>query len=124
MNYVARAVLPREVAAKRQFYGVYEWHKAAWELFSGKPDARSEDLGFLFRVDEDETELRLTVASKNKPLRPAWCSEESWRCRLLPPEYLEQKNFVSSSVLTPLRRHEKILIRPRVKRNMAGTKLF
>lgn len=103
MNYVARAILPREEVARRQFYGVYGWHKAAWALFPNMPDAKREDLGFLFRADEDEAELRLTVASQNKPVRPVWCLEESWLCRSLPPEYLEHKKFRFKLRVNPTR---------------------
>lgn len=128
MNYVARAILSREEAATRQFYGVYGWHKAAWELFPGMPDAKRKDLGFLFRVDEDETELRLTVSSPNKPVRPAWCSEESWLCCALPSDYLEHRTFRFKLRVNPAKttrknpdqtprerkngRHEAILRRP------------
>lgn len=131
MNYVARAVLPREEAAKRQFYGVYGWHKAAWDFFHGMPKAKREELGFLFRADEDEIELCLTVVSKNKPVRPTWCSEDAWRCRELSSDYMKHGRYRFKLRVNPTRttrknsdqtprnnkygRHEAILKRTELK---------
>jgi CRISPR system Cascade subunit CasE len=108
------------------------WHKAAWALFPNMPEAKRKDLGFLFRADEDEAELCLTVASRNKPVRPVWCYEESWLCRSLPPEYLEHKKFRFKLRVNPTRttrknpdqtprekkngRHEAILKNPELKK--------
>ncbi len=131
MNYVARVTLSQEEVARQQFYGVYGWHKAAWGLFPKMPDARRDDLGFLFRVDENEDEFRLTVASKAKPQRSSWCQEDHWLFRQLESGYLEHCKYLFKIRINPTRttrknpdqslrekkhgRHEAILKIPELK---------
>lgn len=103
MSYVARVTLTQEEAARQRFYGVYDWHKAAWDLFPAMSDTKRQDLGFLFRVDESEDEFQLTIASKSKPQQSSWCPEDSWLFRQLKPDYLERHKYLFKIRLNPTR---------------------
>lgn len=106
MNYVARMILTKDLAAKQKLFGVYDWHKAAWELF---PDMPNADREFLFRLDESEEEFQLTVASKHKPRHSPWCPEDDWLCYQIPPEYFNRQQYLFMLRVNPTRTTRKNL---------------
>lgn len=100
MMYVTQIVLNKAIAAKRQLYGLYDWHRQAWEMF---PCRLRDDRDFLTRLDSDEQEFRLTVLSVTKPQRPDWCAQDWWQEKEIPQTFFEQKRYLFKITANPAR---------------------
>jgi CRISPR system Cascade subunit CasE len=90
MNWLTQLTLDHATVARRQLRDNYDWHKAAWQCFPGRPEAARD---FLMRLDESPRGFRLLVVSPHPPTRPDWCPPDSWESREIPPDYFKRSRY-------------------------------
>ncbi len=76
MRYLSQAVVPIPLALRAGLTDGYKWHRAIWDAFPGRPEARRE---FLFRADRRERDFRVLLLSPESPCAAgvfAWQTKE------------------------------------------------
>lgn len=99
MSYLSQIILDRAEVAKRNLYGLYDWHEFSWRLFPEKKKDDKRD--FLTRLDRAEHEFKFTVLSINKPTMPHWCPQECWRELAIPGSFFQQDRYLFKIIANP-----------------------
>jgi CRISPR system Cascade subunit CasE len=99
MSFLAQITLNRAEAAKRNLYGLYEWHGLSWELFPDKKKENKRD--FLTRLDVDEYDFKFTILSTVKPVQPAWCHSNWWKERDVPESFYQRDQYLFKITANP-----------------------
>lgn len=87
MNYLSQTRIPLSEAVRCGLTDGYAWHRALWQAFPGKPEANRD---FLFRIDPEETQVRLLLLSADKPESvPPFV----WETKAVAPEFLEHERY-------------------------------
>ena len=101
MTWMTRFMVDIPTMLHNQLGDCYAWHKAIWQCFPHRPDA---DRDFLFRLDEVPAGALVHVLSPLEPQRPAFCREESWQIKAVPPGFLEHDHYRFDVVCNPGRK--------------------
>jgi CRISPR system Cascade subunit CasE len=100
MSYVARITIDRAEVATKRLLDLYDWHKAAWDIFPDRPNDKRD---FLTRLDVKRDEHCFTALSAVKPQKPEWCPEKCWKEMELPQNFFERKQYLFQIVVNPTR---------------------
>lgn len=92
MTYLTQALIDPDTARQLKLWkwDSYQWHKAVWEAFPGRPDKRRD---FLTRLDIHQGSYRLLIVSPEIPTRPDWCPSDCWQTKPIPPKYFEKNHY-------------------------------
>jgi CRISPR system Cascade subunit CasE len=101
MNWLARLDVDAETARAEDISDNYAWHKRLWEgCFPDDPNAKRD---FLTRIDQLEGAFRLWVLSKRKPVRPEWCSPDSFALKEIALSFLSHRYYAFDLRVNPVK---------------------
>lgn len=82
----------------------YNWHQVVWTFFPGR-----DDRDFLYRVDIGDYGIKLLILSKTQPQSPINLPQSLFRCREVPPEFLQHSRYRFQLRANPTKRltHDK-----------------
>lgn len=101
MYHLTRIELSDEAASKKGLTDLYKWHKAAWKLFPGRPDAERD---FLFRLNSIPGGYEFLVLSKTEPVKCEWCSAEQFAVKNISSKFLEHRYYLFDILANPTRK--------------------
>ena len=91
MAYLTQFEIPYRVAATLRIHDSYDWHQRVWQCFPGR-DGEKRD--FLTRIDQIGNGFRLLIVSPMEPVRPQWCTPDSWRgTKPIPDNYFNHHRY-------------------------------
>jgi CRISPR system Cascade subunit CasE len=105
MGILTKLEIDYETASIKIFSDLYSWHKTAWELFPGKPEAKRD---FLTRLDVTANGFRLYVLSGSKPVKPEWCEYEAFSTKEIAPGFLGHTLYRFDLRANPTRKIKKL----------------
>jgi CRISPR system Cascade subunit CasE len=105
MTYLTQAIIGHELAVKRGFRDVYDWHQAVWKAF---PNRDGQQRNFLTRLDERGDGFRLLIVSPEIPNRPDWCPTESWQTKPIPETYFGKRRYAFQLLANPTKKVTKL----------------
>jgi len=101
MTWMTRFMVDLPTMQHNRLGDCYAWHKAIWQCFPNRPDA---DRDFLFRLDEVPAGSLVHVLSQQEPQRPAFCAEDNWQIKAVPPGFLQHDYYRFDVVCNPGRK--------------------
>jgi CRISPR system Cascade subunit CasE len=112
MSWLASMNLDYEIVARERLTDRYRWHKAAWKAFPGiemETGKNEKDrTPFLSRVNQHNRFVELLILSRLKPIRPEWCSDNSFRLSEIKPDFLSHDHYLFELYANPTRKVKKI----------------
>lgn len=102
--YLARALVPYEVAVKRGMTDPYAWHQRAWDCF---PDRDKQKRNFLTRLEEKSEHLQCLILAHTEPQKPNWCPTDGWSVKAVPETFFNHEEFDFSLLANPTRKKVK-----------------
>lgn len=99
--FLARALVPYEVAVKRGMTDPYTWHQRAWDAF---PDRDKQKRNFLTRLEEKNEHLQCLILAHSEPSKPDWCPSDGWTVKAVPDTFFDHAEFDFSLLANPTRK--------------------
>jgi CRISPR system Cascade subunit CasE len=90
MIWLTQITLDHATVARRQLRDTYDWHRAAWQCFPGRP---TDTRNFLTRLDQSPQGFRLLIVSPQAATRPEWCLPDAWQSREIPEGYFDRARY-------------------------------
>ena len=96
--FLTKIEIDYETAHKNGLRDTHAWHRWAWEVFPGRPEAGRD---FLTRLDDLGHGFRFLVQSSVAPHRPAQCPSDAFHVREIPPEFFQHFAYRFSLLANP-----------------------
>lgn len=101
MNWLTRMEIDADLRRTHKILNSYDWHKRLWECFPGSPDASRD---FLTRIDSQERQTVLWLASVREPICPAWCPPDCFAQKKIAPSFFLHKRYAFDLVANPTKK--------------------
>ena len=99
--YLARALVPYEVAVKRGMTDPYIWHQRAWDAFPGRD---KDKRNFLTRLEAKNEHFQCVILAHSEPKKPDWCPTDGWQVKEVPDAFFNHEHFDFSLLANPTRK--------------------
>jgi CRISPR-associated protein Cas6/Cse3/CasE subtype I-E len=99
--FLARALVPYEVAMKRGMTDPYAWHQRSWDAFPQR-DKMTRD--FLTRMELKNEVIQLLILAASEPQKPDWCPSPGWQVKAVPADYFQHQVYDFSLLANPTRK--------------------
>ncbi|MEX1119686.1 MAG: type I-E CRISPR-associated protein Cas6/Cse3/CasE [Terrimicrobiaceae bacterium] len=96
--YLSKAEVSYETVHKAGIRNIYDWHQKAWMCF---PNRHGQKRDFLIRIDDTNQGFRLLVISTEKPSKPDWCPDGSWKTKKITEDFFEADHYDFSLLANP-----------------------